>query len=128
MVRDRTIDELVGARVRAQRLFTQVGQDELAATLGISIPDLDAYEAGRVRFPPDLLLRAAEVLGAKLSQLFQGVDAMAETAIGSAIPPDRLGEMQDLFVRLDPSLQDEALAFTRVLASRGASGDVEPNP
>lgn len=126
MDRGSTIDGLVGARVRAQRLFTHVSQDELAATLGIGVRDLDTYESGLARFPPDLLLRVAEALGARLSQLFQGVDAAAEPAAGHAMPPDRLTEMQDLFVRLSPGLQDEALAFARVLASRSGPAGVEP--
>ena len=125
MDRGSTIDGLVGARVRVQRLFTHVTQDELAATLGIGVPELDDYEAGLARFPPDLLVRVAEVLGAKLSQLFQGVDAMAEAAASAATPPGRLIEMQTLFVRLSPSLQDEALAFVRTLASRPGPTDVE---
>ena len=124
----KTIDALVGAKVRAHRILTHVSQDELATTVGIDVGDLAGYEAGLTRFPPDLLLRIAEVLGAKVSDLFQGADEMmvAGTAAVAATLSGRLDEMQDLFTRLSPSLQDEVLAFSRVLANRSGPVGGEP--
>lgn len=121
MERGRTIDALVGAKVRAHRIFTHVSQDALAAAVGIDVGDLARYEAGLTRFPPDLLLRVAEIVGATVSDLFQGADEMmgAGPATTVATFSDRLDEIQDLFASLNPGLQDEVLAFARVLANRG---------
>lgn len=127
MDRGKTIDALIGAKVRAQRTFTYVSEGELASTLGIDVHDLARYETGSARFPPDILLKVAEVLGAKVSHLFQGVDEVVAAEMTTlADLPGQMIEVQDLFARLSPGLQDEALAFIRVLVSRGDPASVEP--
>ena len=93
MDRGKTLDAFIGAKVQAQRIFTYISQDDLAAAVGIEVGDLACYQA----VVPDT-------------------------------PSGRLVEMQDLFTRLNPNLQDEALVFTRALAQRGSPADKEPQP
>lgn len=92
------------ARVRKERGVTQV---QLAEHLGVSQPNISAYEHGVLRLPSDLLLKIAEILKVSSDELL-GLTAPREPAVGSL----RLRRRLERIVSL-PKRDREAL--TRLL-------------
>lgn len=59
----------LGARIAQRRRDSQMTQIQLAETLGVSQPALNAYELGQRRIPVSALLKLARALGASLEEL-----------------------------------------------------------
>lgn len=62
-------DEDIGALVRAKRTAKEVGQPELGAALGVSAMMVQHYETGRSPLTVLKLLKIAETLGCKTTDL-----------------------------------------------------------
>jgi DNA-binding transcriptional regulator YiaG len=77
------IDHWVGSRLRGRRLNMEVTQSELAAVLGVSIDEVERWEAGLNRIPPKILLACANALQVKLMDLFS---KMPDSVYNSTIP------------------------------------------
>src|SRR3954471_6730695 len=65
------IDRLVGSRVRQRRMQLGMSQDELAAQLGITVPQVQKYEKGVNRIGASRLHKIAGLLGAPIGALFE---------------------------------------------------------
>lgn len=69
--RGRQIDTLVGKRLREARLLAGASQQQLAAVLGVTAPELRKYETGARRLPAARLAAAVKFLGVPMSFLFR---------------------------------------------------------
>jgi len=61
----------------------EVTQSELAAVLGVSIDEVERWEAGLNRIPPKILLACANALQVQLMDLFS---KMPDSVYNSTIP------------------------------------------
>ncbi len=72
--RDRTalmpIDGHVARRIRGKRLALGLSERAVAKTLGIGIEELENYEKGLIRVPPEQMIRLSEMLGVPISYFF----------------------------------------------------------
>jgi transcriptional regulator with XRE-family HTH domain len=73
-----TVDNFVGRRIRVFRLNSGLTQGELAEQVGITPPQLDAYEDGFARISAVLLFRVANVIGLPLTAFFEGIGRRAD--------------------------------------------------
>jgi transcriptional regulator with XRE-family HTH domain len=67
---ERQFDLALGARLKELRTRRRVGQAELARSVGITPPQLHAYEQGRVRCSPFRLVLFASRLRVTVAELF----------------------------------------------------------
>ena len=65
------IDRLVGSRVRQRRMQLGLSQEELAAALGITVPQVQKYEKGINRIGASRLHKIAGLLGVPISTFFE---------------------------------------------------------
>src|SRR3954454_222783 len=65
------IDRLVGSRVRQRRMQRGMSQEQLAAALGITVPQLQKYEKGVNRIGASRLHKIAGLLGVPIGALFE---------------------------------------------------------
>ncbi len=66
-----SIDTKIGSRIRLRRRELGLTQQRLADLIGISIEDLQWYEAGHARVDVELLLAFKRTLGVELSYFYQ---------------------------------------------------------
>src|SRR4051812_29930573 len=65
------IDRLVGSRVRQRRMQLGVSQEQLAAALGITVPQVQKYEKGVNRIGASRLHKIAGLLGVPIGAFFE---------------------------------------------------------
>ncbi len=128
------IDQLVGRRVREQRLRVGLSQAKLAQALGITVTQLQKYETGVNRIGASRLHQIARLLQVPVGSLFEaqeGAEAAPPPATQHGEPPP-------------PAVPDQAVielvaAFTRItnpamrralldLARAAAHCSEEPTP
>jgi transcriptional regulator with XRE-family HTH domain len=105
------IDCLVGSRVRQRRMQLGVSQEQLAAALGITVPQVQKYEKGVNRIGASRLHKIAGLLGVPIGAFFEahaGAQASAPEA-GGAEPGQ-----PDPSVFADRETVALALAFSRI--------------
>ena len=61
--------ELIGQRIKRERLSRGMTQRELAALVGVGVPHISKVEAGRENPSDDLLRKVAEVFGCDFDEL-----------------------------------------------------------
>jgi transcriptional regulator with XRE-family HTH domain len=64
------VDQHVGRRIRGKRRALALTEDDLAKVLGADRRQIEAYERGSVRVPPEHLVRLSEFLGVSVSYFF----------------------------------------------------------
>src|SRR3954451_8541015 len=72
------IDRLVGSRVRQRRMQRGMSQEQLAAALGITVPQVQKYEKGVNRIGASRLHKIAGLLGVPIGALFEAHAGGAE--------------------------------------------------
>src|SRR3954471_6348460 len=65
------IDRLVGSRVRQRRMQRGMSQEQLAAALGITVPQVQKYEKGVNRIGASRLHKIAGLLGVPIGAFFE---------------------------------------------------------
>lgn len=68
------IDQRLGAQLRARRLGLGISQTELANKLGVTFQQVQKYENGMNRIPSGRMPVIAEMLGIRISDLYEGVE------------------------------------------------------
>ena len=63
-------DEELGARLRRLRVQKGVSQDCLGQWLGVTFQQIQKYESGATRMPPERLHKCAALLGAPVGYFF----------------------------------------------------------
>lgn len=117
------------ARFRKERGVTQV---ELAEELGVSQVNVSAYERGLLRFPSDLLARAAQVLTVSADELL-GLSQPRARASQFGLPSTRLQRRlrlledlprrdQDALSHLLKAFEQKALSVRQDKKSRPSAG------
>lgn len=94
------IDRAVGQRVRQLRVERGLGQEALAAEIGVTYQQLHKYEKGINRIAASRLYAIAQALGASIDAFFEPVDRSAGMrtriefmAIAEKVPAKRLGAL-----------------------------------
>jgi transcriptional regulator with XRE-family HTH domain len=67
-----SFDEELGFRLKMLRQMKQVSQEELGEVLGTSYQQIQKYESGARKIPPQRLVQCADVLGVPVSHLLEG--------------------------------------------------------
>lgn len=80
------IDRLVGHRVRQRRIETGMSQEKLAEAIGVSLQQLQKYEAGANRIGASRLFRIAEALDTPIIHFFGTDDDLDECEDKSVAP------------------------------------------
>jgi transcriptional regulator with XRE-family HTH domain len=76
-IRRKTVEQLVGARIRARRTELGLIQGQLAAALGLSYQQIQKYENGSTRITVDRLVVLAERLEVPVSYFLAGLSQAA---------------------------------------------------
>ena len=64
------VDQHVARRIRGKRRALALTVDDLAKALGVDRSQVEAYERGTVRVPPEHLVKLSEFLGVPVSYFF----------------------------------------------------------
>jgi transcriptional regulator with XRE-family HTH domain len=71
--RERTIEQMVGERIRTRRIELGLVQEQLAAALGLSYQQIQKYENGSNRITVDRLVMLAHRLEVPITFFFAGL-------------------------------------------------------
>ncbi len=71
---DVCFDEGLGFRLKMLRQMKQMSQEELGDVLGTSYQQIQKYESGKRKIPPQRLMQCANALGVPVSHLLEGSD------------------------------------------------------
>ncbi|KQV66600.1 helix-turn-helix domain-containing protein [Caulobacter sp. Root343] len=123
------VDIHVGGRIRMQRRLLGLGQDALAAPLGLTFQQVQKYENGANRVSASKLWDIARTLQVPISYFFEGLDDAASTAQSATIdnPAQQLVsvaggvEMAKAFVAAPSHARQHLIGLARAL-SGDASG------
>ena len=69
-----TIDAHVGERVRQARILKGLSREQLATEIGVSVPQLQKYEAGVTRISARTLYELTRILDQDVSFFFSGME------------------------------------------------------
>lgn len=75
-----TIDQHIGARIRARRLALGISQDKLGEALGLTFQQVQKYEKGTNRVGGSRLYAIAAFLEVDVGFFYQGLDAIKTRA------------------------------------------------
>jgi transcriptional regulator with XRE-family HTH domain len=67
-------DEELGFRLKMLRQMKQLSQEELGDILGTSYQQIQKYESGKRKIPPQRLMQCANALSVPVSHLLEGSD------------------------------------------------------
>lgn len=101
-------DVALGRRVQRLRKDLKLSQTEFGKRLGVSFQQIQKYEAGANRIPPERLTMAARVFGITVAALMNEADASMGVH----------SEFMDLYQQLGPEDRAALLAVARRLAAR----------
>jgi transcriptional regulator with XRE-family HTH domain len=106
------IDQLVGRRVREQRLRVGLSQAKLAQLLGITVAQLHKYETGVNRIGASRLHQIARLLQVPVGFFFEaqeGADASRADVDGTQVTDQQTSELVKAFSRITNSAMRRAL-------------------
>ncbi|MEE1613335.1 helix-turn-helix domain-containing protein [Microvirga sp. CF3016] len=118
------VDRHVGARIRLRRSLTGVHRAQLGRILGLTLQDIQKFEAGRTRVGAGHLLDIANVLGVPVSYFLEGLPYADErsdegTAIQLFLNTSEGLELASAFTRIEnPVLRRVLLDLVRAAAPR----------
>lgn len=117
------IDEHVGGRLRARRLFGGMTQAQLARSLGVTYQQVQKYELGSNRISVSKLYRIAEALGVPVSYFFEGLDDPADdcpprmASRESFLALSSGGALVDAFMAIRPVMRRRIVSLMKEMAS-----------
>ena len=119
----RTIEQLIGERIRARRTELGLVQEQLASALGLSYQQIQKYENGSNRITVDRLWRLARRLEVPITYFFAGLPGAVpnEPAEDTPVPgPARAAqEVARGFGRIrDETVRSAVAALIRTVAER----------
>jgi transcriptional regulator with XRE-family HTH domain len=79
-----SIDEHIGAKLRARRITLGLSQQELGEAIEITFQQVQKYERGSNRISASGLFELSQVLKVGISYFFQGLDVSVSVAPGFA--------------------------------------------
>ncbi len=112
-----SFDEELGFRLKMLRQMKQVSQEELGSVLGTSYQQIQKYESGARKIPPQRLVQCANVLGVPVSHLLEGSEhderfaqfdkkiINIASAIASLPNPDLATHVYQLVVKMNENLE-----------------------
>lgn len=83
------IDIAVGRRIAALRMGRGMTQTQLGQAMGVTFQQVQKYESGRNRISASKMYEAAQALDARVSDLFDGIEADMVTAPDQITPAER---------------------------------------
>lgn len=124
------IDQHVGGRVRQQRMFVGMSQEQLGERLGLTFQQIQKYEKGTNRVSASRLWEMSKIFDVPVSFFFEGIEAgsggdihkeagFAETSqskISGGSDSERL-RLNRYFVQInDPSLRRAVIDLAKSIA------------
>lgn len=112
---DRTLDRLIGQRLKVARMARRVSQEEMGNAIGVTFQQVQKYEKGNNRISASRLLQCAVIL--KMPFEYFMVDALAYCTDGEQPPTCRSvtynAEIERLRLHLN---QTEDLEFIKAMS------------
>lgn len=124
------VDRHIGNLVRMRRLVLGISQEKLAASIGITFPQVQKYENGTNRISVSRLQQIAEVLGVEPAIFFDGLpraDGSPRDPVEPARPdvqplrPEAQELMQAWGRIRDPELRGRVLDLVKTLAAQNSA-------
>ena len=125
----KSVDIIIGARVRQRRETIKITQGELGEAVGLSWRDIDGMETGEDRIGAAQLIRLARALEAPISHFF--VDASEASPAVPARPHPTIQALQEMwgnaegrrlleaYARIPPGRARQLLAEIAVMMADG---------
>ncbi len=92
-----SLDQKLGARVRARRIEISMSQERLAELLGLTFQQVQKYEKGLNRIAASRLLDIATALDMPVYEFFDGLSGSRASASVTPTPPAGADELLRLF-------------------------------
>ena len=105
-----SIDQHIGARIRARRRLLELTQDDLAVRVGVTAQQVHKYENGSNRVSASKLFEIATALTLPISDFFEGLPFPTAEPKGDGRAEPRL--------TLDKDLADIAVSFDEIEEER----------
>jgi transcriptional regulator with XRE-family HTH domain len=86
--RSKTVEQLIGERIRARRVELGLIQEQLATALGISYQQIQKYENGSNRITVGRLLALAERLEVPITHFFAGLPGALPAGEAEEVRPE----------------------------------------
>jgi transcriptional regulator with XRE-family HTH domain len=86
--RGKTIEQVIGERIRARRVELGLIQEQLATAVGISYQQIQKYENGSNRITVGRLLALAERLEVPITHFFAGLPGALPAGAAEEPPPE----------------------------------------
>lgn len=102
-----SIDQDIGAAIKAARLERGITQQELAAKIGVTFQQLQKYETASNRISAARLIDIAGALGVTVGEFLPS----AQGAPGAKISASELAKLISVFVRLPHADQQRVLDY-----------------
>jgi len=131
------IDQLVGGRVRQQRMFVGMSQEQLGEKLGLTFQQIQKYEKGANRVSASRLWEMSKIFDVPICYFFEGTETghdehvnddvgFAETEqsrLTGGSDSERL-RLNRYFVQItDPSLRRAVIDLAKSIAGTDASSN-----
>jgi transcriptional regulator with XRE-family HTH domain len=121
------LDIHIGKRIRQRRLFLGMNQEVLAYGLGLTVQQMQKFEAGANRVSASRLSQVAALLNVSVSYLFENYED-GEQTVPDAIKarnvrleePDAIALVRRYYAILDPVVRQQ---FLELVESVAASND-----
>jgi len=79
------IDQFVGGRVRQQRMFVGMSQEQLGEKLGLTFQQIQKYEKGANRVSASRLWEMSKIFDVPICYFFEGNEAKHEEHLNSVV-------------------------------------------
>lgn len=118
------VDEVVGKRIRAQRVARKLSQTDLGNAIGVRFQQIQKYETGQNRVSASRLWAIADTLGVDVRHFFEGIDAVEANGSSESKAIDTRAHLSDpkvlrmvqIFENLPANQQHAVLSFIETLA------------
>ena len=104
----RSIDQDIGAAIRAARTARGMTQQDLASKIGVTFQQLQKYETASNRISTARLMDIAEALDMAVGEF---LPSMAATSASAEVSAPDLAKLISLYLRLAPADQQRMLDY-----------------
>ena len=120
-----SIDEIIGKRLRQQRIKQQMSQKALAHIVGVSYQQIQKYETGANRVSAGRLFKISQILELNVSALFDGLGEAIEEDLGGA--SRHVIELVRSFSKIeDDKIRASVMSLVRSLADKYDKENAQP--
>lgn len=130
----KSVDLLIGSKLRHQRKLCGISQEQLAQHLNVSFQQIQKYEAGLNRITASRLWKAAEFLSVPVSSFFEELEHKSsfpqvlsfhentELPVSDSVQQKEILELVHGYMKIeDPQLRHSVLHMVKSLSSDKAA-------